>query len=268
MSAGVYLILLAIVLRFAGERLPFSLFKERILISRILPLAILLMVLSVHLLRSHLTLGGMYIMLQMFPEFGLLLLAATAYVLWVGYKLVVGFRRARALERELLAQATRSENGLYVLPTDDLVALNVGLLNPKIVVSEGVLRLPDIQRDIVIKHEEFHARRRDNFRILLLNLLLPTRRDYEDFRTYLEIENDRALSMEHSPRDIAHTLVKFSLAYAGAFGMATSLRRRIEFLAGEGRLLNLRFLRLAVLMLLPIIWYIAYTSCSLDLCIK
>ncbi len=267
MSVGIYIIIFAFLLRAAGRFVPFYAFRERMLISRLLPIAMLLILLSTHLIHSRFTLTGMYVMAQMFPEFVLLLLLALGYVGVVGYRVVRKYLITRRFYGTLLEGSVR-KGDLYVLPTEDLIALNVGFLRPKVVVSKGVLSLPPRERALVIEHERFHARMRDNLRLLLFELLLPSDRDREDYRTYLEIRNDTHLLGRYSPRDIAHTLVKFSLAYPGATGMATSLRRRIEFLAGEGRLLDLKLLRAVALLVLPIVWYLSYVGCYMDLCTK
>lgn len=267
MTTGTYIILISFLLRGVGRFVPFYAFRERILISRAIPIGILSILLSTHLIHSHFTLAGMYIMAQMFPEFVLLLLLAASYLGVVGYRMLRKYLITRRFSKALLEGATR-RGDLYVLPTEELIALNVGFIRPKVVVSEGVLSLPPRERDLVIEHERFHARMRDNLRLLLFEMVLPSGRDREDYRAYLEIRNDTHLLRRYSPRDIAHTLVKFSLAYPGATGMATSLRRRIEFLAGEGRMLDLKLLRAIALLILPLVWYLSYVSCYMDLCTK
>lgn len=267
MSIGTYVIILAFVLRMGGRFIPFYAFRERMLISRLLPIAMLSILLSTHLVHSHFTLTGMYVMAQMFPEFVLLLLLAVVYVVVVSYRVVRNYLITRRFYSAVL-EGSEKEGDLYVLPTDELIALNVGFFKPRVVVSRGVLSLPPRERTLVMEHERFHARMRDNLRLLLFELLLPSDRDREDYRSYLEIRNDTHLLGRYSPRDIAYTLVKFSLAYPGATGMATSLKRRIEFLAGEGRLLDLKVLRAVALLVLPLVWYLSYVGCYMDLCTK
>ena len=267
MSVGVYLIILSFALRFAGRYLPFSMFRERILLTRLLPVVILAILLSVHLLHSRFTLAGMYVMAQMFPEFPFLLVLGVAYLLVVSYRILRRAALTYRFRRELLSSA-RKEGDLYVLPIKKLVALNVGFFRPKVVVSEGVLALPEREREMVLDHERYHVRMRDNLRLLLFEILLPTERDREDYRAYLEIRNDARMLGRYAPLEIARTLLKFSMAYPTATGMATSLKRRIGFLAGEERLLDLKPVRVVALLLLPLIWYLAYTSCYMDLCTK
>ncbi len=267
MSVGITLIVLAILLRSAGRFVPFYAFKERILITRIVPLIIFFILLGVHLVHSHFTLSGIYVMIQMFPEFLLLILFGVVYVLYVSYRIARIYLLSRKLAEEVLGKAYRVGD-VYVLPVKDLVALNVGFLRPRIVVSEGVLSLPENERELVMEHERFHARMRDNLRLLLFELLLPTEKDREDYRAYLEIRNDSHMLKRYTPRDLAYTLVRFSMAYPGGTGMATSLRRRIEFLSGEMRIFNLKGSEILVIVLTPLIWYLAYTSCYMDLCIK
>jgi len=267
MSVGITLIVLAILLRSVGRFVPFYAFKERVLITRVVPLIIFFILLGVHLIHSRFTLTGIYVMVQMFPEFLLLMLLGAAYVLYVTYRITRIYVLSRKLEREVIDKARRVGD-VYVLPVKELVALNVGFLRPRIVISEGVLSLPEQERELVMEHERFHARMKDNLRLLLFELLIPSEKDREDYRTYLEIRNDSYMLNRYTPRDLAYTLVKFSMAYPGGTGMATSLRRRIEFLSGEMRIFNFKGSEILVTVLIPLIWYLAYTSCYMDLCIK
>ncbi|NPB03885.1 MAG: hypothetical protein GXO39_05675 [Thermotogae bacterium] len=268
MSVGVYIILLALLLRFAGDRLPFALFRERIIVARVLPILIVLMLFWIYLLHSRFTLAGIYVIVQMFPEFLLLGTGVILYLALVLHRLWKSWKAADTLKKHLLADASPLDEDLFLHPSEELFALNVGFLKPIIVVSRGVMNLPKKERELVINHERIHAKRRDNLRLLLFQLLLPTSRDHEDMRAYLEIQNDRLLMRRYTPKDIARTLIKFSLAYPSSTGMATSLRRRLRFLVGEERLLDIGFLRFLVFLLLPVMWHLAYSGCYVDVCTK
>lgn len=90
-----------------------------------------------------------------------IVLVVSARALWLGLAaskdLVVAVRRARVLLRH-----ARPEGGASVLPTSRPVCLSLGLLRPRLVLSDGFLAaLTAEERAAAIAHERAHIIRRD-----------------------------------------------------------------------------------------------------------
>lgn len=85
---------------------------------------------------------------------------------WLGAQLFVGTRallRAFAIVRQLSRHARHDRaRGFWIIPTDAVLCLSVGLLRPRLMVSEGLLSkaAPD-ELAIMLAHERAHVHRRD-----------------------------------------------------------------------------------------------------------
>ncbi len=72
-----------------------------------------------------------------------------------------------ATSRRLREVANLNADGAWVLPTDAPEAFVLGLLQPRLFVSQGLLRLPDATVAAVMAHERAHMRRFDPLRHLI-----------------------------------------------------------------------------------------------------
>lgn len=73
-------------------------------------------------------------------------------------------------ERLMRDVATVNSNGILVLPTKKPEAFVVGIIQPKLFASEGLLRMPKTITQAVLAHEYAHIRRLDPLRHLLVLL--------------------------------------------------------------------------------------------------
>lgn len=101
---------------------------------------------------------------------GGVLLAATG--LWLGPRLTRGVRelqRASHVLGQLLRFAPYDAvRGCWVLPTQDALCVSFGLLRPRLVVSAGLLETATAHElEVMVAHEEAHARRRDSLAALV-----------------------------------------------------------------------------------------------------
>lgn len=178
------------------------------------------------------------------PVWGsLALLALGGGILWA--RLVARVFRAHRVVRSLM-RVSRPQGTLQVLPTRHPMAFTAGLLRPRMVVSDAVLTsLPTEDLDIVLRHEEGHARRRDAlFRVLLeaLTLGMPNSGRtllLEDYALACEEVCDRrAVQGRVTPDRVAEVLLRMQRlgclqpeGVAGATG--SHLAHRVRALLGD-----------------------------------
>ena len=107
------------------------------------------------------------------PSLPLLLLSGLLAGRWAwalaraGHQLLRLARTSRAL-----AAAACMRDDVYLLPMAEPKAFVMGLLGPRVYVSEGLLDMPGDVVAPVLAHERAHARRRDPLRIWLTSLAL------------------------------------------------------------------------------------------------
>jgi Zn-dependent protease with chaperone function len=163
-----------------------------------------------------------------------LLLGSTA-VAAVGALL---FSIGRRLHKSLLVAsslrflAERAERRPYeIIESGESFAYCIGFLRPHIVLSRGLVeRMPQMQLEVVLHHEQAHAARRDNLRSWLAGLaLLPCPRRLKapllgDLALAAEQACDRAAAAKGGPEVVVETL----RALAGAPARHTSSRAAFE----------------------------------------
>lgn len=174
---------------------------------------------------------------------GVAVLALGGAVLWVC--LVVRVFRAHQVVLNLM-RVSRRQGSFQVLPTRHPMAFTAGLLRPRMVISDAVLTiLPTEDLDIVIRHEEGHARRRDALcRILLEALTLGMPKSsrallLEDYALACEEVCDRrAVQGSVTPDRVAEVLIRMQRlgciqpeGVAGATG--SHLAHRVRALLGD-----------------------------------
>lgn len=182
------------------------------------------------------------------------------------------------LESKLAILADRKDQW-YLLPNKERLVFTMGWLKNSIFITEGLLKHCE-RRDvaIILEHEEEHARRKDNLRLLasrVLVLIVPSflsKRFTEDLQLYTEAACDFSTAKKHGALNVAETLVRverlsphcfnfFNKAMVSAFN-GSEVEERVHLLlegkpaAKPGKFRLLMFLAgvlvLAVLLVDPI----------------
>lgn len=98
-------------------------------------------------------------------------LSALGTILWL---IAARLRRSVSVADALNSVAEQTPYRAFkTLDTSDDVACCVGLLRPQLLISRGLLeKLTEEQLNVVLRHEEAHAARRDNLRNLVANISL------------------------------------------------------------------------------------------------
>lgn len=167
----------------------------------------------------------------------------------------------------------------YLLANNERLVFTIGWLKNSIFITDGLLKHCE-QRDvdIILEHEEEHARRKDNLRLLasrVLVLIVPpflSKRFTEDLQLYTEAACDFSTAKKYGALNVAETLLRiqrlsprclnfFGKTMASAFN-GSEIEERILLLldgkpsakAGKFRplLYVLAMLALAVLLVDPI----------------
>lgn len=178
-----------------------------------------------------------------------LILAASSA--WVSAGLAHEARRlieGRTLVRRLLASARHDvARNAWIVPTDQPLCVSVGLLRPRLVVSQGLLdRASTDELAVMVAHEDAHQARHDALWRLVVRvgaLVLPLRAR-ERLHVALELASERA-SDEHAAAvvgdrlRVAETLLAMERRLASpqgalitAFG-SSSVPARVEALLGD-----------------------------------
>ncbi|WP_338554460.1 M56 family metallopeptidase [Paenibacillus sp. KS-LC4] len=198
------------------------------------------------------------------------------HLLYVTVKQWLGVRAAKrkmtilqhdALSDELNAIYFAGSKAIMVVSHPEPIALTLGFLRPKIILSTGLLNLLDKEElEAVIEHEHFHYRNRDPLMILILQVgatvlwYMPILRwGVEQYKTTRELLADhfalqRQVS-EHSLGGALLKLVKYSRGERSArsfvhasFADHTINYRLIRLLNPESQELSMRCPLLALLL--------------------
>jgi beta-lactamase regulating signal transducer with metallopeptidase domain len=124
----------------------------------------------------------------------LCLALAFAIVVWFARALVRGvhllldtarFARECRMSGEGLPSAQEEISIIAMRGTTDRLAL-VGLLNPFILISSSLLALDPLALEVALDHERAHARRKDNWKMLLLYALPSLNVRLRDGKTWMQ----------------------------------------------------------------------------------
>lgn len=103
----------------------------------------------------------------------------------------------------------------YLLPHNERLVFTMGWLKSSIFITEGLLKKCERRDvDIILAHEEEHARRKDNLRLLaskILVLIVPrflSRRFTDDLQLYTEAACDLSTAKKHGALNVAETLLR------------------------------------------------------------
>ncbi|PFA86225.1 M56 family metallopeptidase [Bacillus cereus] len=126
------------------------------------------------------------------------------------------FFYSQKLKRNLIF-ITRKEKQLYLLPSLGITAFTIGLVHPKIVISEGVFQtFTEEEIDAIILHEEHHKKNKDPLKLFLFTLLaegmiyVPVLKGMlQRYQTYQELSADKyAIQQMHSSVELGSALLK------------------------------------------------------------
>ncbi len=195
---------------------------------------------------------------ESFPSVGLFVLMLLASGAWAGWRnLTAWWRTRRLLARSepyrpgrwptldtALAPLPDVQQRLRMLPTLKSMACTVGLWQPQIMLSAGLIAdLSPAELRAVAGHEWGHVRRRDPLRLVLLRFcssvlwFLPIIRGLarDSARTMEEAADDVAVAMTDQPLELAAALVKAAKAQvkprwspAPALGGELAVTERVE----------------------------------------
>lgn len=115
----------------------------------------------------------------------------------LGWLVLGALARLKTLER--LTRLTARAGDHRVVESGGLIACCVGLLQPQVLVSRGLMRaLPESELEAVLAHERAHAGRRDNLRGFLVHAatLAWPRGRRQQLRTDLAADAEQACDME------------------------------------------------------------------------
>jgi hypothetical protein len=149
--------------------------------------------------------GPLWVSLGAFAVLGL--------VLWI--RLLHRTLRSQQIVQTLMRVSQR-RGTVQVIPTRHILAFSAGLLHPQTVISKGVLeKLDASELEVVLAHEEAHAKRKDAlWRVLLEALLLGLPRAnrsllLEDYTLACEEACDRkSFSQTVTPGRVAEVLLR------------------------------------------------------------
>jgi beta-lactamase regulating signal transducer with metallopeptidase domain len=118
------------------------------------------------------------------------------------------------LESKLAILADKKDQW-YLLPNKERLVFTMGWLKNSIFITDGLLQHCERRDvDIILEHEEEHARRKDNLRMLasrVLVLIVPaflSKRFTEDLQLYTEAACDFSTARKHGALNVAETLVR------------------------------------------------------------
>jgi Zn-dependent protease with chaperone function len=103
----------------------------------------------------------------------------------------------------------------YLLPNKERLVFTMGWFRNSIFITEGLLTKCERRDvDIILEHEQEHARRKDNLRLLasrILVLIVPSflsKRFTEDLQLYTEAACDFSTAKKHGALNVAETLLR------------------------------------------------------------
>lgn len=152
------------------------------------------------------------------------------------------FFYSKKLKRNLV-EITRKGKQLYLLPSLEVTAFTIGLMQPQIVLSEGVFQsFTDEEIDAIVLHEEYHQKNRDPLKLFLFTVLaegmmyIPVLKGMlQRYHVYQELLADKyAMNQMQSSFELGSALLKLmkiktaSNPFITASFAKTAINLRIE----------------------------------------
>lgn len=148
---------------------------------------------------------------------------AMAIVLLAPIGLLLGTLAAWRSQAPARVLARGSSGEVVVLASEHPIALTVGLVRPRVVLSQRLLTLPEAHRRVVLAHEEAHRRGRHPAFLLAVEAiargfpLAPVRWAADAFRFALEaIADERAVAETGDRALVAETVAHVALTSVGS----------------------------------------------------
>jgi hypothetical protein len=259
MSIGFVAILTLLILRLTFYFRPLKDFKSHFLFGIALPYLGILSFWSVHIVHAGADIDRLVHMLKYwdFPISSLLIFVFIAYVFYRSFKIL---GEICEIERSLLSLPHRRFGRVRVLKTEKPIAFTLGILRPRLFLSEGVLKLERDLKNLIISHEINHIKSFDNLKVFLFSLLFPSKKELSLLKAHLEILNDRKVLRKHPKSTLINALILSLYPPRLGLGIADEIYLRFENL-GKNNKENPLVLVLFTLFLLTLL-YLSNLNCK------
>ncbi|MDM5188033.1 M56 family metallopeptidase [Bacillus sp. DX4.1] len=152
------------------------------------------------------------------------------------------FFYSRKLTKSLV-RINRKEKQLYLLPTLEVAVFTIGMIHPKIVLSEGALQsFTEEEIDAIVLHEEYHQKNHDPLKLFLFTVVaegmmyVPVLKGFlRCYNTYQELLADKyAMDQMKSSFELGSALLKLikiktaSNSFVTASFAKTAINLRIQ----------------------------------------
>ena len=229
MSLGFVLIFLLLLLRLTLYNRPLKDFKAQFLFGIALPYFGILSFWMVHVIHAGFDINHLLNMLKYwdFPVSSLLILLFFAHILHRSYRTL---REIKGIEREILSLPHRRFGNVIVLKTGKPLAFTLGILKPRLFLSEGIFKLEKDLKKLIILHEINHIRSLDNLKVFLFSLLIPSNLELSLLKAHLEILNDRKVLKKYPKNKLINALILSLYSPKFSMGMGDEIYLRINSL--------------------------------------
>ncbi|MFZ8825677.1 MAG: M48 family metalloprotease [Candidatus Caldipriscus sp.] len=259
MSIGFVAILILLILRLTLYFRPLKDFKSHFLFGIALPYLGILSFWSVHIIHAGADINRLLHMLKYwdFPISSLLIFVFLAHIFYRSYKI---FGEICEIERNLLSLPHRRFGRVRVLKTEKPIAFTLGILRPRLFLSEGILKLERDLKNLIISHEINHIKSFDNLKVFLFSLLFPSRKELSLLKAHLEILNDRKVLRKYPKSTLINALILSLYPPRLGLGITDEIYLRLENLEKNGKGNPLVFVLFALFLLTLL--YLSNLNCK------
>jgi hypothetical protein len=164
------------------------------------------------------------------------------------------------VERNLLSLPHRRFGRVRVLKTEKPIAFTLGILRPRLFLSEGVLKLERDLKNLIISHEINHIKSFDNLKVFLFFLLFPSKKELSLLKAHLEILNDKKVLMKYPKSTLINALILSLYPPRLGLGIADEIYLRLENLEKNGKGNPLVFVLFALFLFT--LFYLSNLNCK------
>lgn len=263
MTIGLILILFLVALRIALIIKPLNSFYKQFIYGIVIPYIGILNVWFVHVLHTGFEWERLLSMYIHYPDFVISSLLLVIFLLSSFYSVYQANKHTTKFVKSLVSLPHKRNGRVIVLEFERPLAFNVGFLNPTIVLSRGVFRLEKDVRNLIIEHEIQHIRSKDNLKILLFKILLPTKHEMNLLKAHLEVLNDINLSRKFSKRTFVKAFKGILSFKEGNYtGMSDNMDFRLRFILKGERYGGMKILDVIIaIMLIFITVFLSMLNC-------
>ncbi len=236
MTLGVVLIFFLVVLRMILIIKPLNSLYRQLIYGIMIPYIGILSIWFVHVLHTGFNWEHLVSMYIHYPDFVISSLLIALFVILSLYSIYQAHKHTRKFVSSLISLPHRRKGSIIVLEFERPLAFNIGFVNPTMVLSRGVFKLEKDVRNLIITHEIEHIRNKDNLKILLFKILLPTKHEMNLLKAHLEVMKDIKLSRRFSKRTFIKAFKEILSFKEGNYtSMSDNMDVRLRFiLKGEG----------------------------------